>query len=86
MGFSNAFVTTSSISFESIICSAHEAREVAVLYYQNDIELMHLVKKKKHRFRKENMMEAIKNVRKSEIEQIKKKSGINQSSVQDRLF
>lgn len=34
---------------------------------------MHLVKKKKHQFRKENMMEAIKNVRKSEIEQIKKK-------------
>ena len=32
---------------ESVICSAREGTEVAGLHYQNDIESMHFVKKKK---------------------------------------
>ena len=45
-----------------MICSAREGTEVAGLYYQNDIESMHFVEKKKQQFRKENVIDVITNV------------------------
>ena len=47
---------------DSVICSAREGTEVAGLYYQNDIESMHFVKKKKQPFRKGNVIDVITNV------------------------
>ena len=47
---------------ESVIYSAREGTEVAILYYQNGIESTHFVRKKKQQFRKENVIEVIKNV------------------------
>ena len=60
---------------ESMICSACEGRKVAGLYYQNEIKSMHFFLKKKQRFRKENVIDAIKNVstliQQSQIEEIR---------------
>ena len=47
---------------DSVICSAREGTEVAGPYYQNDIESMHFVKKKKQPFRKGNVIDVITNV------------------------
>ena len=47
---------------ESVICSACEGTEIVGLYYQNYIESMHFVKKKKQQFRKENVIDVITNV------------------------
>ena len=47
---------------ESVIYSAREGTEVAILYYQNGIESTHFVGKKKQQFRKDNVIEVIKNV------------------------
>ena len=47
---------------ESVICSAREGTEVAGLYYQNDIESTHFAGKKKQQFRKENVIDVIRNI------------------------
>ena len=44
-----------------MICSARAGTEVAGLYYQNDIESMLFVQKKKQQFRKKNVVDVTKN-------------------------
>lgn len=45
-----------------MILSAREGTEVTSLYYQDDIESIHFVERKKQEFKKENVIDVIKNV------------------------
>lgn len=60
-GFHEWFDNHRSEKFiDSVICSARIGTNIAGLYYQNDIESLHFVEKKRQNFRKENVLDVIK--------------------------
>ena len=63
-GFYKWFCEHRSEKFiDSVICTARDGTNVTGLYYQNDIEALHFVEKKRQHFRKENVITAIKGLK-----------------------